>query len=188
MADAYQALDDRVRAILFEGRGADGALGVDALQKSIPAARYRAERDGCPLTDPSYQAEYFDRAVRLEWAGDQGDTNPLDNAHVLEARLLVHVGIAAGPALAPWVYPAGLEDAEAAVLRPYPRGMNAVRRIVRALECPDLVRDGTEVDPVPIGITREGATTSSNLGGGRMVFTTAFLFLYRILNTDDHDP
>jgi len=186
VADPYVTLDARVRAILFEARGADGALGADALALHVPAGRYRTERDQCPLTDPSYEAEYFDGAVRLEWGAESGENNPLDNVQIKTARLLVHLGVAGSQAMAPWVFP--LSDGASATLRPYPRGMGKCRRITDALECPDLVRDGTEVDPVPIGITAAGDTTPTNLGGGRMVFTTPYDFLYRVLRSNRGDP
>lgn len=190
MADPYVTLDARVRAILFDARGADGALGTDAQAMSIPDGRYRAEHDQCPLTDPSYESEYFDGAVRLEWGAatraEEGGSNPLDNVQLWESKLLVHLGVAGSQAMAPWVFP--LTDGASATLRPYPRGMGKCRRITDALECPDLVRDGTEVDPVPIGITAEGDTAATNLGGGRMMFTTAYSFLYRILRSNRGDP
>lgn len=180
MADPYTFLDDRLRAVLFEGRGTDGALGADAQDVAIPAGRFRVEVDQAPLTSQGYPGERFDRALRWEWEEtDLYPRNPCDSDQLVAARLTVTHGVVYGDALARWLQLATGETEAVARTRPKVRLLDDARRICAALESPALVRDGTEVDPIPVGCEREGNAVVTDLGGGRMVATSVYLFTFR---------
>ena len=63
MTSAYATLEARLYDIMVNGRGVNGALGADALAKSIPVGRFRAARQNAPLRDTTYPSVDFDRAV-----------------------------------------------------------------------------------------------------------------------------
>lgn len=190
MTAAYEVLRQRIIDIVVNGRGADGSLGADALQKSIPAGRFRAATDRAPLRDPSYPATTFDRAVQVDWLSDEddGENNPLSSPQFMLARIAINHGIYYGAGVSAFLSAASGETRATVALTPQERGLNDALRIKRALACPDLLRGGTAIDPVPLGITRDGQTTLQDLGGGRLLVVTFYSFRYQANNTTNYDP
>jgi len=190
MTTAFETLRQRIFDIIVSGRGADSSLGPDALQKSIPTGRFRASTDRSPLQDPSYPATTFDRAVHLEWVSDEddADNNPLTSPQFMLARITISHGIYYGTGVSAFLSAATGETRATVALTPQERGLNDALRIKRALACPDLLRGGTTIDPVPLGCTREGATSLVDLGGGRLLVVTQYALRYQTSNTTSYDP
>ena len=192
MATAYETLRQRIIDIVVNARGADGSLGADALQKSIPLGRFRASVDRAPLTDPTYPASYFDRSIYVDWISDEDDevvNNPLDSAHFMLAHLSVSHGVYYGTAASAFVTLASGTEVKATVaLTPKERGLNDALRIKRALGCPDLLRGGTTIDPAPLSCVREGLTTLQDLGNGRLVVVTNYSLRYQSNQAVSYDP
>lgn len=181
MAAPYVFLHQRLVDILINGRGATGLLGTEAQERSIAAGYFRTEFQQSPLTSPGYAKEYFDRALRIEWSAelDDLDRNPCDAEQILSARITIAHGVVFGDAAQPFLQPTTPSTPAVAILQPQQRALSDARLVRRALECPDLLRDGTETDPVPIGCEREGSATLQELGGGKLLVTSAFVLTYR---------
>lgn len=193
MTSAFLTLESRLYAILCDARGADGSLGADALAKSIPATRFRRALDGSPLRDPSYPPDSFDRAVYIDWLSDVDDSdgginNPLDSSQVCAARITISNGVVYGTALAAFVAVVGSEIAATVALQPKTRALNDARRITRALACPDLLRGGTTLDPVPLACVRDGGTAIEDTGDGRVLAVTTYTLRYQLDNAVAYDP
>lgn len=192
MATAYEPLRQRIVDVVCNGRGADGSLGSDALNKSIPLGRFRASVDRAPLSDPTYPSSMFDRAVYVDWISDEDDevvNNPLDSAHFMLAHLSVSHGVYYGTATSAFVTLASGTEVKATVaLTPKERGLNDALRIKRALGCPDLLRGGTVIDPLPLSCVREGLTTLQDLGNGRLIVVTNYSLRYQSSNSTTYDP
>jgi hypothetical protein len=191
MTSAFLTLQDRLYAIMCDARGGNGALGADALAKHIPATRFRRALDGAPLRDPTYPPDAFDRAVYIDWLSDADDGeihNPLDGPHFCVARISIANGVVVGTALAPFVATVGTESAATSVLHASARALNDALRISRALACPDLLRGGTALDPVPLACVRDGGTTIEDMGDGRRLAVTTYSLRYMADNATNYDP
>jgi hypothetical protein len=182
VADPYVFLQQRLLDILLNGRGVDGALGAAAQARAVAVGHFRAEFQQAPLGDAAYPKERFDRALRVQWLAETDEAsnrNALDLEQILSARVTVSHGVIYGEASGRFFYPLGVEDPAAALLTPQQRALADARLVRRALEWPDLLRDGTETDPVPIGCEREGGTNLQELGGGKLLASSVYLLTYR---------
>lgn len=191
MTSAYATLEGRLYDIMVNGRGANGALGADALAKSIPVGRFRQARMNAPLRDATYPSVDFDRAVFVEWLADADDptiNNPIDSPQHREARVAICNAVTYGNAVTDFLVLTGSEVASTVIDQPRQRALNDSARIQRALGNPDLLRGGTLLDPAPLACVREGGTTIEDLGGGRMLATTVYALRYQMDNTQNYDP
>ena len=193
MSNAFLTLESRLYAILCDARGADGSLGADATAKSIPVGRFRRALDSCPMRDATYPPEFFDRAVFVEWLSDADDNggainNPLDNPHFNTARIAIANGVIYGTAIGEFLSLAGSEVRSTVALQPRSRALNDALRCVRALACPDLLRGGTTLDPVPLSCVRDGATSVEDFGDGRLLAVTTYSLRYQADNSQNYDP
>jgi hypothetical protein len=191
VTSAYATLEARLYDIMVNGRGVNGALGADALAKSIPVGRFRAARFNAPLRDTTYPSVDFDRAVFVEWLADADDptiNNPIDNPQHREARVAVCNAVTYGTAVTDFLVLAGTEVAATVIDQPRQRALNDSARIQRALGNPDLLRGGTPLDPAPLACVREGGTTLEDLGSGRMLATTVYALRYQLDNSQAYDP
>ncbi len=66
--DYLSEIDARLRAVLFDGRGVDGALGPEAQSRAIVAGTFRPVAENASLADSSYPAEQFDRAISVRFS------------------------------------------------------------------------------------------------------------------------
>jgi hypothetical protein len=191
VSSAYATLETRLYDIMVNGRGVNGALGSDALAKSIPVGRFRAARMNAPLRDTTYPSVDFDRAVFVEWLADADDptiNNPLDSPQHREARVAICNAVTYGNAVTDFLVLTSGEVAATVIDQPRQRALNDSARIQRALGNPDLLRGGTPLDPAPLACVREGGTTLEDLGSGRMLATTVYALRYQLDNTQAYDP
>ncbi|MDB4930533.1 MAG: hypothetical protein JWM10_3017 [Myxococcaceae bacterium] len=191
MSNPFVWLRERVLAVLVDGRGADGALGAEPQARAIAVGRFRRAAKNAPLRDPSYPAEAFDRAVQLDWLDDgdaDGVQNSLDLTQYVTARFSLTHGVVYGPALAGWAMLYGTEVAADAVVGAKERAFNDAERMKVPLHYLNgLLRDGTETDPIPVACVRQGATSTVDLGGGRLLATSIYELQFRT-TTGHHDP
>ena len=181
MADFFSAPETRLLAVLCSGRGADGTLGTQATNRSIPSGRFVRGAAHAPLRDPGYDIASLDRAVQLAVRSDL-EAPALDNPEADPGHAWVRVEVATG-----YVYGSGntgfvhvaagtAETAAWAVLNPERRALADFRRQKRALECCDLVRDGTGETSLPpiIEAQLDGAGQWVDLGGGRGLWVATY--------------
>lgn len=193
MADFYFALRTRIENIVVNGRGtATHPINAEALAKSIPIGLFRNAVQNAPLDDADFPAGSFDRSIRLDWLSVEDDNggvnNPLDDPHFYLARCSVSTAVVYGPELSAFVDPTNTELASDSVVEAQERILNDAHRIARALACPDLIRDPSDTDPVPLSCVREGLTTLRDLGGGRMTSQTVYSLRFQTDNADANDP
>ena len=185
--DYLSEVETRLRAILFQGRGADGTLGPDAQARAIAAGVFREAAEASPLTDPSYPAEQFDRALSVKFTSVTDDTtnNPYSSPQWERVTLEVVAGYQYGAASTSFVDPQGAETAAVQKYRPDRRAVNDSRRIKQALEFNDL--RGLDTDPVMVRCQRTTGT-GADLGGGRYTMTTTFELVLQSVVTDPYGP
>jgi hypothetical protein len=171
MAAYLDAVEARLVAILEAARGASG-LGATALQYHLPLATVRPTPSKAPLREVT-APDLFDGAYWLEWADDDDGAvrprNPLDNHYRVDAKLRVHLGAVAGPAREGVTKLLGTESAAAVVLYARRRALGLARRVGNALTCFDLVLGG--LTPEVADVASDGATTTEDLGDGRVIAT-----------------
>lgn len=189
MSNPYLALRTRVEDILFNGRGADGSLGADAQNKSIPVGRFRTSVDNAPVR--GVPSSWTDRAVRLDWRSMGYDglvPNPLDGPQIKVARVLVSHAVVYGADNAGQVVAASGETPATVVLQSQERALMDADRIIRALQCPSLIRDTADTNPVPLACTMDGECVLDDGGDGRMYASSQFVLRYQVDNADNNDP
>jgi hypothetical protein len=187
----YEILRQRLVDIICNGRGADGALGADAQQKSIPLGTFRPAADRAPLTDPTYPASQFDSAFDVQWIAEDDDgatNNPLDSTQIVKATITIRNAVVYGTGVSGFVSPHGAEVRATVALQPQERALAMAARIRRAVENPDLLRGGTALDPTPLACVREGQTTLQDLGAGRLLAVTYYSYRFQFDNTASYAP
>ena len=183
MADYLAQIVTRFDAILAGGRGADGALGTLALDRSIAADRYRTSANNFSMRDPAHPVSQYDRAYRLEWGG-MGDTEEVANVRAssmletVECKVLI--GHLYGDAHAAFVRKIGSEVAATIVRQATERASGDVLRILRALRCGELW--GNDTDPV-IADVRMTTRTSVEDFGDRLLSTISLDVVLSTTNT-----
>lgn len=193
MADLYLALRTRIINIVVNGRGtAAHPINAAALAKSIPIGRFRDAVQNAPLDDSDFPAGSFDRSVRVDWLSVEDDNggvnNPLDNPQFYAAKISVSNAVVYGTELSAFIDPTNVELAATSVVEAQERLFNDQHRIMRALACPDLIRDPADTDPVPLSCVRDGATVVRDIGHGRMVSTSTYTLRFQTNNADANDP
>lgn len=167
----------RVLAVVCEGLGADGALGPDALARSIPADEFHPAGRDTPLRGNSYAAEDFDRAVQVRWLSildEPEESNELDPNALRIARFEVLVGYLTASVLAPQAQLLGSEAMEDAVAEWTDRAIDDAERIKRAL-CFAQLSCGALATARLVGFAREGSTvTDDSVGEGRGLAITTY--------------
>lgn len=169
------ALEDRIVAVLCEGRGTNGSLGTDAQSRAITAAVLRRPATDVSVRDTAVPAEEFDRFVSIEWLG-VGDTqevsNEYDTPQLITLRCNVLVGYAAATSLSGFAHIHGSETAANAVAHWRRRALGDAQRIKHAL-CFLALAGGTLSDGVEwVGAVRDGDSVIEDLGEGRALCAT----------------
>lgn len=185
--DYLSEVEARIRAILFDGRGTDGALGPEAQARAIAAGTFRPAADNAALSDSSYPGEQFDRAVSTRFAAVTDDVvnNPYSSPQWERLTLEITVGYQYGQASTAFVDPQGNETAAVQRYRPDRRGIGDSRRIKQALEFNDL--RGLDTDPVMVMCLR-GDARGVDLGGGRYLTVNTFALVLQSVVTDPYGP
>lgn len=188
MSDVLTAVETRLDLILRGGRGADGALGADALARSIVANNYRKALSNASLRDPSYPLNSFDRAYMIQWTGsaEVDDPNNTTDPRVLinhTADLLV--GHLAGDAHAAMLKLLGAEVALVVTQQPTARAAGDAFKICRALTWYELT--GADTDPVIVRIVRGGDITHDDQFD-RILTTIPLRILLSISQTAAYTP
>lgn len=188
MAAYFDAIETRIAAILYGGRGADGSLGSDATARSIPAGRFRWSQDGVSQRDPAIPAAERDRAYSIDWESisDSDDSNELDGEAIRWARFTLLVSYAEGTSLAEYAHTAGAEVAATVVSNARKRALSDAERIRRALCFPALY--GSDTSPVIVGIDREGASTVERLTEGVLLCATTYRLILAVPMGTTFDP
>ena len=182
-------IETRLGAVLFSGRGADGALGSDALARSIPEGRFRWSQDGVSQRDPAIPAAERDRALSIDWESisDSDDSNELDGEAIRWARFTLLVAYAEGPALEDYVHVASVTETQAtAVANARKRALSDAERIRRAICFPALFGGGTS--PTIIGCDREGASVVERLTEGVLLCATTYRLILAVPMATSFDP
>lgn len=185
--DYLSEVEARINAILFDGRGVNGALGPDAQARAIAAGTFRRAAEFAALSDPSYPGEQFDRAASLRVTAVVDDVvnNPYSSPQWERVTLEISVGYQYGAASTDFLDPQGNETAAVQKYRADRRAIGDSRRIKQALEFNDL--RGLDTDPVMVMCTRaEGRGT--DLGGGKYVMTNTFALVLQSVVTDPYGP
>lgn len=176
MAQLFDDIEDRIHAVLCQGRGTSGMSG-DAAARALTAAQFRRPTTDASVRDPAYPEEEFDRAVQIEWlaVGDVNEaSNEYDGVANRVARCNILVGYFAAPSLSGLACILGSETAAGAVTHWRRRAMGDAERIKRAL-CFSEIPSGTLASTVEwIGCVREGETTLEELGEGRALSITTY--------------
>jgi hypothetical protein len=174
VAQLFDDVEDRVHAVVCQGRGTSG-MSAEALARAITTAQFRRPTTDASVRDPAYPAEEFDRAVQIEWlaVGDVNEaSNEYDGTAIRVARCNVLVGYFAAPALSALARILGSETAAGAVTHWRRRALGDAERIKRAL-CFAEIAAGSLASTVEwIGCTRDGETTLEELGEGRALSIT----------------
>lgn len=174
MAQLFDDVEDRIHAVLCQGRGASG-MSSDAAARSVTSGHFRRPQTDASVRDPAYPAEEFDRAVQIEWlaVGDVNEaSNEYDGVAIRVARCNLLVGYFAAPALSGLARIIGSETAAGAVTHWRRRALGDAERIKRAL-CFAEIAAGTLASTVEwVGCTRDGETTLEDIGEGRALSIT----------------
>lgn len=182
MPAPLDAVTDRIAAVLFAARGADGSLGSLAQRESIPLRSFR--RSLVPLDDPRVDASVFDRAACLRWTGaadEDGQRNTLDPDRLETHTLELQAGYMFGEKLASLALLLSGETAASAVSDPRRRAHNDLTAITNALATGDLVQGGlTGVEIV--SIVRRSLVVDE-LAEGRVLARATFDVLLCVSNT-----
>lgn len=202
MATLFDPMAATILAVVCDGRGEDGTRGADAQRCAIPAGRFRrtvgegkawrSNRLDDPLRSPQYPIESFDQAVQVRWLSDgdePGKGNPQEMPQQCRATFALEIGLIYHEQAARFVQESGSETEAGAVspLALRARGLNAQRRVKRALEQDELVQT-TGDDPFISGIVREGSATIEDLGKGRALAVATYTLYYELSLTEDYDP
>jgi len=174
--DLLKPIEDRIVAILSQGRGTNGALGADALARSIAAGFFRPVDEGADLRDPGMPAEVFDRGFRMDWSGSRDDpaTNNSQQSILIESYTLrLTVGYLYSEVASAVIAATATETRATAVNRWTARALSDARNVKRAVEQPELFRGAPTIDPTPVEATRISSDVM-DLGGGRALCVSTF--------------
>jgi hypothetical protein len=181
------AVTDRIAAVLFSARGADGSLGSLAQREAIPARSFR--RAYVPLDDPRFDGSVFDRSVLLRWgsmADEGGVRNVLDPDRIETHELELQIGYVFGEKLGSLALLLAGESATRAVSDPRRRAHNDVTAITNALACGDLVQGGL-VGVEIVSIARP-ALAVDELAEGRVLARATFSVVLCVSNNQAWSP
>lgn len=128
-------VQDRLVAVLAQGRGASGTISPDATPRAIPSGYFRYTR--APLTDVGLSVSAFDRGLSLRWVASRDGippNSPLYSFEEQEFGVEVCVGYLVGDAQTPAVHKlTASESATDAVQLARMRALSDARMIERAL-------------------------------------------------------
>lgn len=169
MSTPLEEVDDRLAAVLFDARGADGTLGTLAQRESIAARTFR--RVYQPLDDPRLDGSLYDRAVWLKWTTsedrDPGPRNPLDPDAIETHTIELQVGYHHGGALSGLAHVQAGESAAQAVRHSRRRAHDDARAIINALSVGELVSGG--LTGVEVLSVMRASHTVDELAEGRVL-------------------
>lgn len=180
MSTPLEAVDDRLAAVLFDARGADGTLGTLAQRESIAARTFR--RVYQPLDDPRLDGAVYDRCAWLKWTtSDEPDPrNVLDPDRIETHTLELQVGYLHGTALSAQAHTQTGETAADAVRHSRRRAHDDATRIVGALATPALIQGGMTGVEI-LSVTRTGHTVDE-LAEGRVLSRLTLQVLLAVSN------
>ena len=171
----FDALEDRITAIVCQGRGIDGSLGTDAQSRAIAAGYLRKPQTDASVRDVAVPAEEFDRFASIEWlaVGDEPEvSNEYDTPQIVSLRCNLLVGYVAATALSGFAHVHGSETAANAVAHWRRRALGDAQRIKHAL-CFHGLAGGTLTDGIDwIACRRDGTSALEELGDGRALCAT----------------
>ena len=171
----FDALEDRIHAVVCQGRGIDGSLGADAQSRAITAAYLRRPQTDASVRDVAVPAEEFDRSVSIEWlaVGDEPEVaNEYDTPQIVSLRCNLLVGYVAATALSGFAHIHGSETAANAVAHWRRRALGDAQRVKHAL-CFLALSGGALTGGVEwIACRRDGTSTLEELGDGRALCAT----------------
>ncbi len=173
MAGPLDAVTDRIAAVLFGARGADGTLGTLAQREAIAARSFR--RTFVPLDDPRFEGAAFDRSILLRWTAaedEDGQRNTIDPDRLETHTLELQLGYISGSQLSKLALLRAGETADAAVADARRRAHNDITRITNALATGDLVQGGL-VGVEIVSIVRRSLAVDE-LAEGRTLARAAF--------------
>lgn len=180
MTDALAQIDDRLAAVLFDGRGADLSLGALAARESIAPRTFR--RVYQPLDDPRLDGSMFDRGAWLKWtSSDEAPRNVLDPDRVETHALELQIGYIHGAALGSLAHVTPDETQADAVKHSRRRAHADATKIVGALACGDLFQGGMTGVEI-LSVTRVSLAVDE-LADGRVLARSTFNVLVAIENT-----
>ncbi|TXH16875.1 MAG: hypothetical protein E6R03_04785 [Hyphomicrobiaceae bacterium] len=109
MSQVLDEPDARIRAILFEGRGSSGSTHAQLL--ALAVGRFREWTEKYALDDPQAPIGAVDRAVQLEWDGEQAFApwNELAGTQLETHQLTIKNAVIFGPDSAAHIKPQGSE-------------------------------------------------------------------------------
>lgn len=192
MSFLFAAVDTRLAAILFAGRGISG---TPTSAVAIPANRFRQRLGDAPLNDPAFPLEGFDRAVEF-WPDELFQVprlmNPLETRGLRDVRYTLRVGCVYGPSLSGVLYPAPAtsEAAATSILTARRRALSDAYQLQTAMLQPALYQDaGAESsDPRIVAIREAGPVRLQDLGAGRLVSEIPLVLTLDVAQTSRYEP
>ena len=187
----------RLDAVLAGGRGADGSLGSDATARSIPAGRFRPTPYESPIEDMAIHGATVDRSYVWIWLGIADEAVPNNDYNSVQIRRLrasLEIGYIYGaPAqMSAFIDTASgtTESANTAVTVARTRALSDAERIRRALCFTALTaNNGTgDIDPVVIGVTRDGESSVVDLSHGKLKSVTRYSIYINANGNTSYDP
>ncbi len=190
MSYLLATVQQRLTAIVAEGRGVDGSLGADAMARSIPAGTFRVTPGNGPIDDTNLPPERYDRAFFWRWDSafdDPTNNNPIQTVLIEAYRVTLAVGYYTGLRADDLAKPiTGTDSASTMVEQARYRALSDARRLKVALEYPDLYRSVSD-DPSIVGVRRETSVISDR-GNGRLVCETSLVVTIQSNNTLPYNP
>lgn len=186
--DFFTPIENRLQAILADGRGVDGSLGAEAQARAIVAGTFRRPSDNSDLADPNQPPETFDRGFVIRFRNimsEPGTANPYNMPQFHRVDVAVSVGYLYSAGVANAVNPKGTETANGAAVRPDRRALSDGRRIERAIRFGPL--RGSDTNPSMIAAF-DFATAWQDLGGGRSLGVTTFTLQVESDETTAYGP
>lgn len=192
MSFLFAAVDNRLAAILFAGRGTGSSPSSTV---AIPANRFRQRLGDAPLNDPAFPLEGFDRAVEF-WPDELQQQprlmNPREARGLRDVRYTLRVGCVYGPSLQGVLYPAPStsESAAASILIARRRALSDAYQVQTAMLQPELYQDvvGESSDPAIVSVREAGPIVLRDLGGGRLTSEIPLVLTLDVAQTSRYEP
>lgn len=196
MTQFYNGPTSRLQAIISGGWGTTSTDATVA-NRSIPAGRWLPTVNNSPVEDVLFTGGRFDRAYVINWTGDDDlplANDPFQNTLLVRAECVIDIGYVYGYSdqmSAQVNVDAGTtETAESALATVRSRALSDGRRIWRALNLTTmLANNGTnDINPIITGVTKNGRTSFSDIGRGRLVFHIPLWVDLQGDATENYDP
>lgn len=170
----FAEIQARLRAVLCDGWGTDGLLGVAAQARALEAGRFRWST--VPLDD-AVAASAFHRAVFVDWTEERDhltDDNEQHSSALRVVTVVVQLGYLHSSTLANLGHTVTGEDVTAVVAEGSMHAIGDSHDIRRALCFPQLTMSAPALTPELVNVSRVGGATTRDLGGGRRLLSQTF--------------